>query len=144
VGQFFTGRTLYSEIEDVVTGHISIGQFIEAQPAKAIAIVSFLSDVQLKRDVALMQPNFAGPGIHAYMFSWAPLAHQLYPEQTHQSNKPRLGLLAQEVEAVYPHSVTRDAHGHCVITVDPGQYNEDAAYRRVMHALQLLDEFARA
>lgn len=143
VAQFFTGRSLYSEIQDVVTGHMSIGQFIEGQPAKALVLVSFLSDAELKRDVALMQPDFAGPGIHAYMFTWAPLAHQLYPGQTHMSTKPRLGLLAQEVEAVYPDSVSRDAHGHCVITVQPDRFQTDAAYRRVVHALQLLDGFAR-
>lgn len=142
VAQFFIGKTLLTEINDVVHGRLSFAELVAMNPAKAYILYS-LSDDHVKEDVTLIQHDFAGPGMHAYVFKWSPLAHQLYPDQTGYSQEYRLGLMARDIAAVYPDAVTPNEYGHLFVTTVPELYEHDAGYRRVVHALQLFDTFAR-
>lgn len=144
IGQFFVGKNFYSELHDFVHGRMNLAEFYASNPATAYAFAGFLSDERLKTNVQLVVPDFAGPGIHGYLFAWSPLARQLYPEHTTATPLGwRPGLLASEVAAVYPSSVITDQHGFCFIRVDRDLYASNRAYQRVIHALQVFDDYTR-
>lgn len=145
LGEFFLGRTLLTELKDVVAGRMSLTELLDTD-AKAIMVYEFLSDSQLKTDVELLQRDYAAPGVHAYLFRWTPTARMLYPAATvtTRADGKRLGLLADEIAVLYPWAVQRDEHGYCTIRFSDAAYDADPVYKRIVNALYLMDVHARS
>lgn len=143
LANFSIGKTLYSDFADLASGRMNFAELLDSVPAQMYPIMYFMSDQRLKDNVQLIHPNFAGPGIHCYTFTWSPLALRLYPELASQQGLTRPGLLASEVAAVYPDSVVTDANGFCLITTDAARAQTDGAYARTANALIMLDALAR-
>lgn len=144
IGQFFVGKNLFSDIRDFTHGRMNFAELLASNPTEAYTLLYYLSDQRLKENVQLVHPNFGGPGIHGYTFTWSPLAQQLYPHLTGGAgvHAPRPGLLAAEVAQVYPESVVTDENGFCFIAIEAARVKADAAYARVANALLLVDAFA--
>jgi hypothetical protein len=102
IAQFFFGRNLPAFFDD-----------LRANPAAyagdvAGPLLAFLSDERLKTNIHLTQKDGGGKDIHVYEYEWSPHAQRLY-------NKPKgvmRGLLAQEIERVFPNSIRWSSHGH--------------------------------
>ncbi len=69
---------------------------LSVKPAQAIN--GYLSDIRLKRDIALLSRLDNGLGLYRYRYLWS---DQVY-----------VGVMAQEVEKVMPEAVARSADGY--------------------------------
>lgn len=148
--QFFLGKTLVSEMRDVTTGKMSLGEFIAANPADAMGVgagmaagfglLAFLSDAELKIEKKLVYPDFAAPGVHGYTFRWSPQAQALYPEYT--TDQVTMGILASDVATLYPQAVLQNEQGHSFIVNDQQLAARDPTYRRIVNALKLFHVYA--
>ena len=141
--EFFTGKTTFTAIKDVLSGDISPIEFlnITSPETNVIRWIKMISEDALKINKQLIKRDFGGPGIHAYSFEWdMPLVTALYPERTFWKGI-RLGLLASELQRAFPTIVEQDHHGNRVFPFVETLFINDAPYRRAYAALLLCDDY---
>ena len=72
------------------------------------ALLNFLSDERLKKNVRLKEENGAGMGISIYTYEWTTEAKRLY----NKTDGEKTGVLMGEVEKVFPAAVRWTPYGH--------------------------------
>ncbi len=90
------------------TAPAAVALLLSAKPNKAQAQIyggCDISDIRLKRDIALLSRLDNGLGVYRYRYQWS---DQVY-----------VGVMAQEVEQVMPDAVVRSSTGY--LAVDYGQ-----------------------
>lgn len=98
------GRTLTAWLEDYAHGKANKQEILLATGGTMLAL---LSEDSLKINKTVLIPDFVAPGIHLYMFEWHPDAAWMYPNR-HFTTGVRMGLMASELQALFPEHVALD------------------------------------
>ncbi len=152
IGQFFFGRTFITLLQDVFSGDISLYDFMKQANdfglpapwntimggAGMAAIVYFLSEDRVKDNKRLVAYDFVAPNVNLYEFTWSPEVRARYPRESFAPG-PRLGLLASEVQRLYPDIVYTNEYGDRTIAYDHDKFANDAVYRNIVLLLFIFD-----
>ena len=136
--EFFFGRTLLADVTALVHGQLSPAQFFTRARTPNYALFQFLSDARLKHKRRVVRANaFANalaaddtPGVDLVEFEWTDAARALYGLKRGRF----VGVLAQDVAALFPQHVHANENGHLWIRLDPQLLYTDRVYRAVMLA----------
>lgn len=140
IAEFFLGRTITTQMKDVISGKASVVDMM-TQDAPFAALATFLSENRMKENIQLMKQDYAGKGIHCYLYNWTEEARRLYPHR-HLSTGKRLGVLASELQLKYPENVIVDQHGNRLFKYNnPERFKQDSEFRRAVLALALFDNY---
>jgi hypothetical protein len=139
IAAFFTGRSLLTSLQDVISGEISFEQFWKDFGGPLTPVVDgWLSEDSLKVNKRLVARDFVAPNVSVWEFEWAPRARALYPHMS-LTFKPRYGLLMSEIQAVVPDQVDYTQLGHRKLVMDPQAWARNPVYRRIAKALTILE-----
>jgi hypothetical protein len=156
-GAFVVGSTLTTLLSDVFNGEITLSQFMTqafdlgypvpppfnivlgfATIAGLTALTFWLSEDQLKGHKHIVAYDYITPGINLYQFTWTPEAREKYPDQ-HFARGPRLGLMASEVQALYPNQVVLNEKGDRMIVMDEDMMTTDRTFHKIVVTVLLFD-----
>ena len=136
IAQFFFGKTLTTDFKELFAGDAQgFYRTLDAFTHKhenLLGLTMFVSDRRLKKNIVRIGDDYAGPGVHLYVYDWRPEAKEVYGLEGLS-----MGPLAQEVQMKYPDQVFTTSQGHLAIRLDRKLAETDTSYRRAMGTLML-------
>lgn len=139
IAAFFTGRSLLTSVQDVISGEITFEQFWKDFGGPLTPVVDgWLSEDSLKIHKRIVAQDMIAPGVSVWEFEWSARARALYPHMNF-SHGPRYGLMASEMERAVPDQMGHTQLGHRKLVIDPVAWERNPTYRRIAKALAVLE-----